>query len=54
MVEVVEMIAKDEVRVLDTFLEPSNMTRGISAAEAKKLHSLARAGKLKLVPMDSN
>jgi hypothetical protein len=42
------MLLEGQVRYLDTFLDPSNMTRGMPLKRQKKLDRMLQSGKLVL------
>lgn len=49
--EVVELIQRDELCLIDTFLEPSSMTRGISSKETEYLQGRVRENPEILIPI---
>jgi folate-dependent phosphoribosylglycinamide formyltransferase PurN len=52
MVRAIKMFQAGDVQFIDTFEEPSNMTRGMTAVQRKALDKKLRSGRLKLAPFD--
>jgi methionyl-tRNA formyltransferase len=51
---VIAALARGEAQAIDTFLEPSSMTRGMPLAERRELERELEAGRVLRAPADSS